>query len=190
MIDAQDAIHLFELLTQHHIPLWLIGGWGIDALLGEETRSHKDLDILMLREDVTPLLALLVKYGYQMHELWSENQWVQDSQGNRIPTAFVLQDLQGRQLDVHAMDLDPKGDGIPAWAEADSFVFTAQELSGRGSIACVAVTCITPQSQVKCHLGYPLPDKQRQDLAHLQERFGVDIPKDDSGIVHIASSPG
>lgn len=173
MIEAQDAIQLYKLLSQHDIPLWLTGGWGIDALLGEETRPHKDLDIIMLREDVTRMLALLAEHGYQMHELWSENQWIEDTQGNRIPTAFVLADQDDRQLDVHAMNLDPNGDGIPAWEMVDDFAFPRQELGGRGTIAGVKVACITPESQVKCHLGYPLPEAQQMDLARLQAKFGV-----------------
>lgn len=180
MIDAQDATYLYELLTRHDIPVWLTGGWGIDALLGEETRPHKDLDVILLRQDITRLFVLLEEHGYHMHELWSENRWVQDPQGNRIPTAFVLADLGGRQLDVHAMDLDPHGNGIPAWTEADDFIFTARELAGQGTIAGTAVNCITPECQVKCHSGYPLPESQRQDLAHLQEQFGVEIPSVDA----------
>jgi len=29
------------------IEIWLDGGWGVDALLGEQTRPHKDLDIVV-----------------------------------------------------------------------------------------------------------------------------------------------
>ncbi len=176
-MNAPDAIHLYRLLTDNGIPVWLTGGWGIDALLGEETRPHKDLDALALRADVPRLLALLASHGYQVIELWSENRWVEDDHGTRIPTAFVLRDSQGRELDIHAMDLDGEGNGIPAWAEADDFVFTPQDLSGRGTIAGVPVACLTPGSQVTCHLGYPLPEVQRQDLARLKGRFGVEIPE-------------
>jgi len=29
------------------IEIWLDGGWGVDALLGEQTRPHEDLDIVV-----------------------------------------------------------------------------------------------------------------------------------------------
>jgi hypothetical protein len=33
------------LLEEHGIDVWLNGGWGVDALLGHQTREHEDLDI-------------------------------------------------------------------------------------------------------------------------------------------------
>ena len=33
-----------------------MGGWGVDALLGAQTREHHDLDVLVLGEDL-PALA-------------------------------------------------------------------------------------------------------------------------------------
>jgi hypothetical protein len=37
-----EIIQLFEL---HRIDLHIDGGWGVDALLGRQTRTHADLDI-------------------------------------------------------------------------------------------------------------------------------------------------
>ena len=40
MVRAQDAINIYQTLTRNDIPIWLTGGWGIDALLREQTRPH------------------------------------------------------------------------------------------------------------------------------------------------------
>jgi lincosamide nucleotidyltransferase A/C/D/E len=37
------------------IEIWVDGGWGVDALLGEQTRPHKDLDIAIQQKDVPQL---------------------------------------------------------------------------------------------------------------------------------------
>ncbi|MGH8515394.1 MAG: nucleotidyltransferase domain-containing protein [Gammaproteobacteria bacterium] len=35
----------------------MVGGWGIDALLGAQTRPHKDLDLLIRLEDVAKVAS-------------------------------------------------------------------------------------------------------------------------------------
>ena len=74
---------------------------------------------------------------------------------------------------MHAMRLDDQGNGIPAWEEAGGFIFKRQDLAGEGMIAGFAVKCLTPESQMLCHTGYELPDKQLRDLELLREKFGV-----------------
>ena len=114
--------------------------------------------------------------GYRLVELWSENRWDFDSRGNKTATAYYLRDPDGREFDVHAMRLDEDGNGIPAW-EAGDFIFEAGDLAGVGTIAGCPVQCITPQSQMDCHVGYELPEKHRRDLERLYERFGVAYPE-------------
>lgn len=173
MVRAEDAVRIYKLLAANNIPVWLTGGWGIDALLGEQTRPHKDLDVLMLLDDVVQMCELLDNEGFELYELWSENQWAVDSYGNKTATAFVLQDPAGRQFDAHAMRLDEQGNGIPAWEAPDEFIFTKQNLSGVGTIEGVPVQCITPESQIACHVGYELPEVQNRDLVLLHEKFGL-----------------
>lgn len=158
------------------IQIWLTGGWGIDALLEEQTRPHKDLDAIILLDDIVRVRELLRRDGYGLKEFWSENLWVSDAQGIETATAFVLQDAEGREFDAHAMRLDDRGNGIPAWEVVEGFIFKQQDLAGEGMIAGFAVQCITPEMQVVCHKGYEFPDKQLRDLELLHEKFGVEYP--------------
>jgi len=139
--------------------MWLSGGWGIDALLGEQTHPHKDLDVLMLLDNVVRMRELLGRDDYGSKELWSENRWAVDAHGLETATAFVLQDSEEREFDAHALRLDDEGDGIPAWEEAEGLVFKKQDLGGAGTIARVSVQCLSTEMQVVCHTGYELPDK-------------------------------
>jgi lincosamide nucleotidyltransferase A/C/D/E len=173
MVRAEDVISIYQRLLDNGIQVWLTGGWGIDALLREQTRPHKDLDAIMLLDDVVRMRELLGCDGYGLKELWSENRWVVDAHGVETATAFVLQDSEGRELDAHAMRLDDRGNGLPAW-EAEGFVLKRQNLAGKGMISGFAVRCLSPEMQVLCHMGYELPDKQLRDLERLHEKFGVE----------------
>ncbi len=174
MVSAEDVIRIYQLLSSHRIRVWLTGGWGIDALLGEQTRPHKDLDVIMLLNDVPGMWEILRRDSYRLKELWSENLWAIDSHGNKIATAFVLQDSDGRQLDAHAMRLDDCGNGLPAWEVPEGFVFSSPDLAGVGVISGSAVRCITPKKQMLCHTGYELPEMQLWDLERLRDKFGLE----------------
>ena len=173
MVNTEDVIKLYNRLMANGIQVWLSGGWGIDALLGEQTRAHKDLDVIMLMDDVVRLREILGYDGYVLKELWSENRWTIDAQGVETATAFVLDDGEGRQVDAHALRIDNQGNGIPAWVEEHGFIFTKQDLAGEGMIGGLAVRCLSAESQVICHTGYELPEKQVGDLERLHEKFGV-----------------
>jgi len=176
MVSAEDVIRIYRDLKTHGIQVWLTGGWGIDALLGKQTRSYKDLDVIMLLDDVLRLCELLGRDGYSLKEIWSENRWVTDVHENKILTAFVLHDSDGREFDAHAMRLDDKGDGIPAW-EAEGLIVKKNDLGGVGTITGYAIQCLSAESQMSCHSGYELPDAQMRDLMLLHEKFGVDYPE-------------
>ena len=176
MVNAHDALSILERLRSNDILVWLTGGWGIDALLREETRPHKDLDLIMLLDDVARMCDLLARDGYQLKEFWSENVFVVDPAGAETPTAFVLHDSEGHQVDAHAMLIDEQGNGIPAWNSEEGLIFRPEDLAGSGAIAGVSVSCISPAMQAVCHSGYAMPDFQIQDMTLLHQRYGLDKP--------------
>jgi lincosamide nucleotidyltransferase A/C/D/E len=176
MISAEDVISIYQRLATHRIRVWLTGGWGIDALLGQQTRPHKDLDVILLLGDVHRMCMLLGRDSYRLKELWSENRWTLDAHGRDIATAFVLRDSGGHELDVHAIRLDDRGNGVPTWEVSEGFIFRSQDLAGVGRITGFPVQCITPEMQMLCHTGYELPEKQLRDLELLHEKFGNEYP--------------
>lgn len=56
-MHAEDVIML-TLLLEQGVQIWLDGGWGIDALLQQQTRPHKDLDVLVQLADLGKMTAL------------------------------------------------------------------------------------------------------------------------------------
>ena len=45
-----DVVEVLKWLSEGEIAVWLNGDWGVDALVGEQTRDHEDLD-LIVRDD-------------------------------------------------------------------------------------------------------------------------------------------
>ena len=98
---AGDIIGLYAELQDLSIKIWVDGGWGVDALLGKQTRPHKDLDIAIQQQDVSQFRALLEARGYKEIKLESARPW-----------NFVLGDENGREIDVHVIVMDDKGNGL------------------------------------------------------------------------------
>ena len=51
-MGKKDIIDLYNKLENLNIKIWVDGGWGVDALLGKQTRIHKDLDIAIQQKDI------------------------------------------------------------------------------------------------------------------------------------------
>jgi hypothetical protein len=132
--------------------------------------------------------------GYGLKELWSENLRIADSRGVETDTGFALEDEAGRQIDLHAISLHSDGGATPAYDGGRSpgerlgrmpgvlafswlrggTSFSAEDLSGEGTIAGVPVRCLSVEMQFRGHTGYELPERQIPDLELLRERFGVE----------------
>src|SRR5260221_6501645 len=97
-MTAKDAIELYKLFDQHGIKVWIDGGWGVDALLGHQTREHDDLDVALRHSDVSALCKLLEDRGYR--HVPSGGSW---------GCNFVLGDDQGHRIDVHSFEIDTSG---------------------------------------------------------------------------------
>lgn len=183
-MTAEDVVEVYSLLLERGVQLWIDGGWGIDALLGRQTRPHKDLDAIAAFEDLPAMTATLGERGFVLKEIWRESRWVQHegcvllvgtgAAGGDVATAFVLKAASGRELDVHVLWIDEHGRGAPAWDSIWSFPPDA--LEGRGTIAGTPVRCLSPATHMQTHTGYQLQDKDIQDLRFLHERFGIEYP--------------
>ena len=44
-MTADAVLEVIATLEEASVRVWLDGGWGVDALLGEQTRNHADLDL-------------------------------------------------------------------------------------------------------------------------------------------------
>jgi lincosamide nucleotidyltransferase A/C/D/E len=160
--------------------------WGIDALLGQQTRTHKDLDVIAAFEDLPALTRFLSGRGFALKVIWPENRWVpspeepaligRERQPAQAATAFVLEDGSGREMDFHIVRLDERGHWLPA-SETD-LVFPTGAFAGLGTIGGTTVRCLSPEMQIRTHTGYTLKETDVHDLRLLHNRFGIDYPEE------------
>ncbi|HEV2706780.1 MAG TPA: nucleotidyltransferase family protein [Pyrinomonadaceae bacterium] len=163
-MSSAALVELLRLFESASIPVWLDGGWGVDALLQRQTRSHKDVDIILPVGDVPKLQGLLAERGFTVRE-------------GKPPDSFVLADGAGLEVDVHAVTFDNLGNGVYRMQNGEDWIYSAQHLSGQGSIGGENVRCLTPEAQVLCHAyGYALAEKDYRDMELLEEHFGVELP--------------
>jgi len=163
MIDANDVVEIVARLDAAGIPIWLDGGWGVDALLHEQTRPHDDLDVVMTLGDGDGAAAALTDLGFTVHE-------------DERPTRFVLRDPTDRRIDVHTVTFDPEGGGIQVLQDGTPWRYPPEGFSGTGLIAGRAMRCLTPGVQLLCHQGYDPDETDRADMTRLAERFGLTLP--------------
>ncbi|MFM8690338.1 MAG: nucleotidyltransferase domain-containing protein, partial [Candidatus Limnocylindrus sp.] len=99
LMTSKDVVDLYTKLETSGIKIWVDGGWSVDALLDQQLRPHKDLDIAIQWKDVPRLRELLTAREYE--------QVKEDSQWN-----FVLRDNKSHEIDVHAFIYDDKGNVV------------------------------------------------------------------------------
>lgn len=154
VLDVADAVGA---------TLWLDGGWGVDALLGEQTREHGDLDVAVEERDLDALLEALHRNGF-----------ARVGEQGAAPWNFLL--ACGRVvLDLHVVLLDADGNGVLGPPERGA-VYPAASLTGRGSVGGRDVRCIAAEHAVRFHDAYPGDAEDRRDVRALCERFGLKIP--------------
>ena len=181
---AEDVVDLYSGLLARDVQIWVDGGWGVDALLGRQTRPHKDLDAIVAFEDLPSLTLFLGEREFSLARIWEENRWVPCSQppalvGRERPaaetaTAFVLNDPSGRELDFHVVRFDERGRGTPLWE--NNLVFPAGAFAVSGRIGGRRVRCLSVETQVRTHTGYALKEIDVHDLRVLHNQFGIAYP--------------
>jgi lincosamide nucleotidyltransferase A/C/D/E len=185
-VTAEDVVEVYSGLLAEGVRLWVDGGWGVDALLGRQTRPHKDFDAIAAIEDLPALTRFLSGRGFALKLIWEENRWVPTLEppaliGRECPaveaaTAFVLEDGSGRKVDFHVVRLDEQGRWAPAWET--ELVFPPEAFAGLGTIGDTRVRCLSAEMQMHAHTGYALEESDMHDLRLLHDRFGIDYPEE------------
>ena len=139
------------------------GGWGVDALLGEQTREHDDLDIVAALEDIDAILAALAHWRLRIVE-------------DQRPVRCVLGGSGDRRIDVHTVTFDAIGGGVQPQPSGGSFRYPPEGFVA-GAIAGTAVRCISPEVQLLCHLGYEPGETDRHDMELLFQQFDLERPE-------------
>lgn len=151
LLDACDAIGVSP---------WLDGGWGVDALLGRQTRVHQDVDVVIDRIMLTRVDGLLRDGDFSVIRDW-------------LPVSIAYRHHDGREVDLHPVDVTADGGGDQVFADGTRWHYGPPVV---GSIGARPVRCCSAQEQLQMHQGYELREVDLADCAALAEAFGLELP--------------
>jgi lincosamide nucleotidyltransferase A/C/D/E len=165
MIEG-DVLQVLDVLEDAGVQAWIDGGWGVDALLGRRTREHRDLDLVVLQEQLERARCALEAVGYT----WSPKE------RPGLPARLPLTDGHGLRVDLHPVVFDKWGNGwqrlgVRAWG-----LYPSQGLTTTGTIGERHVRCVSAETQLRHHLGYEWDAEDEQDIVALAEHFDLPLP--------------
>ena len=158
-MTSDDVLNLYNLFKEHGITICIDGGWGVDALLGRQTREHDDLDIAVHRKDNVNLRQLLENSGYKEEQRDDSTEYM-----------YFMKNKAGQGVDIHVFEYDEHGRnvyGIP---------YPFGSLTGTGIISGQEVNCTDPKFMFQFKTGYEPKEKDLQDVHALSEQFGFELP--------------
>jgi lincosamide nucleotidyltransferase A/C/D/E len=166
-MGAGDVLDVLEVLDGAGVPCWLVGGWGVDALLGIQTRKHPDLDLAIERPYLEPALEALQSDGFTIRQRETLPNW--------MPTMIVLRDERRRWIELVVVDVPAPSPGEDSRPEDMRFRYADDSIT-TGSLDGHVVRCLAASVQLLFHSGYPARDTDRHDVRLLTERFGLPTP--------------
>ena len=162
-MPAREVLRILRAFEVAQIEVGVTGGWGIDALLRRQTRSHADLDLGVSADLVPAAIAVAEAVGYVVEE-------------DQRPVRLVLRGERG-QIDLHPIAWDATGTGVQRGFNGQVFVYPPGSLAADGEIAGHRVRCGTPELQLAFHQGYDATDRDRRDMAELAASFNLSLPE-------------
>lgn len=163
-MQPDEVLKVIDALEEWNLQVWIDGGWGVDALLGEVTRPHDDVDLVVELRALGAVFECLSNLGLSVTE-------------NLSPVRVVLTSLDGRQVDLHPVTFDENGTGWQARAAPDGSdcPYPAAGFTV-GRIMDMTVRCLSAELQLEHHSGYIPRDRDREDMGRLASRFGLELP--------------
>lgn len=160
MVSVTDVKQILQLAMEAEIKVFLDGGWGVDALIGYETRTHNDIDIFVEKKDYHKFIQIIKDNGF--YEIKMEYTTTSHT---------VWEDENKRIIDLHCFEYT---DDDKILYEGNCFPL--ETFTGRGKVEDIEVSCIEPYSQVMFHLGYEFDENDMHDVKLLCETFHIEIP--------------
>lgn len=155
--DKETFLMIIDILNELQIRYWVEGGWGIDVLVGKQTREHRDIDIDFDINFETKLMNKLEEIGYLVTT-------------NCYPTRVELFHPKYGYIDVHPFIITKNGNMKQAnpeggWFNLEAKWFTESIFEGR------IIPYISVEGQKLFHSGYELREVDKRDMETLNNYF-------------------
>ncbi|RZT87346.1 lincosamide nucleotidyltransferase A/C/D/E [Pseudonocardia sediminis] len=157
-MTAAEVVRVLDALDAAGCRYWVEGGWGVDALVGAQTRPHRDLDVDVDSRHEDRVLTTLAELGYAIETDWR-------------PTRVELAAPGRGWVDVHPLQIADDGSARQADLDGGFWEFPARYYT-TGTIAGRSVPCVSVEAQLSFHEGYELRGVDHVDLARLRRLSG------------------
>lgn len=155
MFSAERVLEVLERIPDAVVD----GGWGVDALVGSETRPHDDLDLVVRLADEAAIVETLAVLGYAVSV-------------DERPTRVVVDDGVA-PIDLHLVTRSEFG-ATQALPGARFFTYV---LDGTlGTIRGTTVRCLSAPMQVLSHCGYEPDANDHADMAAVAVHTRESLP--------------
>lgn len=145
--ELEEVLRVCTLFAGSNVPFWVAGGWGLDALVGCQTRRHRDLDLVVhpFHENLPKVGELLTSLGYERTTPLGGTEW--------FPNAEVYVDKHGH--DVQVLDINWELlNAIEKLLGTETQLLLAR-FTAVGTLDNVVVPALSLVAQQLFHLGYP-----------------------------------
>ncbi len=150
-MPASAVVRAMEALDQAEVRTIVMGGWGVDALTGEQLRVHHDLDLIVDHRKLEQSLRALAEIGYRE---WFRNESPEPYGEHQMEgDVVVVRDSALRVVDLHPMRIEDLDTGASSGA-----------ITGHG------VRCVSAELQLEAHSGYSKrwPSDRKHHAANIQ----------------------
>lgn len=155
---AWRVLEILDLLAAAGVEAWLAGGWGVDALLGRQTRRHCDIDLVIGDDDPS--------YQKVAQILSREGFWFASTQytpGIPIAWCHIWRHDAGHKVEVLPVPLHE-----PPFSAGGDDADGVRQAFAEGSIDGRSVPCLAAELQLRLHNGYPRRKVDNQDVVLLR----------------------
>ncbi len=150
-----EVLGVIEDLAEAGCSVWVAGGWGVDALVGRQTRPHRDLDLAIDSQDESVALAVLERRGYHIETDWR-------------PVRVELTSVDRGWVDLHPLVFDDARHGRQADLDGGCYEYPPDAFV-QGRLDDARVPCLSRDQQLRFHSGYEPREVDCLDLLLLHQ---------------------
>jgi lincosamide nucleotidyltransferase A/C/D/E len=160
VMRGTDVHTVMDTLRTAGVEAWIVGGWGVDALLGVHTRHHSDLDVIVEAglERVERAVQALAAIGFRVAAEADGGVW--------MPHRYILDDDAGHIVELLPVDFSREPFASAASHEHDSGT-PGRPFATFGTIAGRPVECVSAYMQIALHEGYQAREIDKRDIHKL-----------------------
>ena len=159
-MTASDVVEVLDRLDAAGLWYCVAGGWGVDALLGEQTREHGNLDV-----------------GIRFDQLEQVSGQLPDFRRDdcAFPELVAFARHDGRRMRAYLVAFDPRGDGWQINTRGLTWKWPRDHIGACGRIAGREVRCLTAERQLYWHSHVGEGDLDWADVIALCRRFDLEF---------------